>query len=185
MKDRDIVDCFWERSETALAETQKKYGNYCYAIAFRILNSVPDAEECTNDTYVAAWNAMPPHRPTNLSTFLGKLARNLALNRYIHDHAKKRPHHLDSIFEELEAVLPSGDGEDPVADKVILKCLINRFLSGLPKQTRMLFVRRYWYLDSIDEMATKFGMTETNVKVTLFRTRNKLKDFLEKEDISL
>ena len=185
MEDREIVDRFWERSETALTETKAKYGGYCYAIAFRILNSAPDAEECTNEAYYAAWNAISPHRPTRLSIFLGKLTRNLALNGYLHDHAQKRNHQLDSIFEELEAVLPSGDGEDPVADKVILKCLINRFLSGLPKQTRMLFVRRYWYLDTIDELAEEFGKTETNIKVTLFRTRNKLKSFLEKEEIFL
>ncbi len=184
MDDAKIVDLYWERSETAIVETQNKYGKYCHRIAYNILHSDYDAEECVNDTYAKAWNAMPPARPSRLSTFLGKLTRNIALNRYAHDHAQKRNAHMDLVLEEVEEFLPHDEGI-PLSDEITLRDAINEFVARLPKQTRMVFVRRYWYLDSIQVIARDFGMSESNVKVTLLRTRNKFRAHLERKGIIL
>lgn len=184
MDDRMIVDLYWERSETAISETEKKYGKYCHTIAYRILHSKEDAEECVNDTYSAAWEAMPPHKPNRLSTFLGKLTRNIALNRYLHDHAEKRFAPTELILHEVEEILPDPASED-TADEITLKDAINGFLASLPQQTRIIFVRRYWYLSRVKEIARDLGLTESNVKVILLRTRNQFKAYLKKEGIEL
>ena len=184
MEDKMIVDLYWERSEAAIAETEKKYGKYCHTVASRILQSEEDAAECVNDTYLAAWNAMPPHKPQKLSTFLGKLTRNLALNRYFHDHAEKRFAPTELILHELEEILPDPASED-VADELALKDAINGFLATLPWQTRVIFVRRYWHLSDIKEIARDLGLTAGNVKVILHRTRLQFKAYLEKEGIEL
>lgn len=184
MDDEKIVELFWERSETAILETQNKYGNYCHRIAYNILHSDYDAEECVNDTYAKAWNAIPPARPNRLSTFLGKLTRNIALNRYAHDHAQKRNTHMDLVLSEVEEFLPATEGL-PLSDEITLRDAINEFVAGLAKRTRMVFVRRYWYLDSIRDIARDLGMTESGVKVTLLRTRNKFRVHLERKGIIL
>lgn len=161
MEDKQIVDLYFARAEAAISETQKKYGRYCHYIAYNILYSDQDAEECVNDTYIKAWNAMPPHRPTQLSAFLGKITRNTALDRYAYMKAQKR----------------SGE--------VALKEAVNGFLRSLPAQTRVVFVRRYWYMSPVKEIARDYGMTVSNVKVTLLRTRNKFREYLEKEGIEV
>ena len=160
MEDKEIVQLYLDRSERAIDETQKKYGKYCSRIATNILASKEDADECVNDTYVRTWNAIPPHVPQRLQTFLGKITRNLALDRYA-----KNP-------------------ESPTED-ILLKDALNTFLAKLPKHTRILFLRRYWYLCSVKEIASSMNLTESNVKVTLYRTRLQLKEFLEKEGIEL
>jgi RNA polymerase sigma-70 factor (ECF subfamily) len=179
-----IVDLFWERSEAAIAETEKKYGKYCHTIAHRILHSEEDAAECVNDTYLAAWNAMPPHKPEKLSTFLGKLTRNLALNRYFHNHAEKRFAPTELILHEVEEILPDPSS-DETADEIALKDAINGFLASLPQQTRIIFVRRYWYMSEVKEIAGDLGLTVGNVKVILHRTRKQFKEYLEKEGINV
>lgn len=183
MEDQIIVNLYWERSENAISETQQKYGRYCHSIAYHILYSHPDAEECVNDTYVHAWNAMPPHKPNRLSTFLGKLTRNIALNRYLHNHAKKRTANVEFTLDEVGEFLPSEDASSSMVEGIVLRDLLDRFLEALPEQTRVLFVRRYWYLSTIREIALEYRLSESNVKVTLMRTRNKLKAYLEKEGI--
>lgn len=177
-----IVDLYWERSEAAISETQKKYGRYCTYIAYNILHSHEDAEECVNDTYVGAWNSMPPHRPERLSTFLGKITRNIALNRCIKSGAKKRSACAEVILSEVEEFTPDPEGGEAL-DKIVLRDALDAFLSSLPRQTRIIFVRRYWYMCSVSDIAKDLGLSESNVKVILLRTRNKLKQHLEKEGI--
>jgi RNA polymerase sigma-70 factor (ECF subfamily) len=184
MQDCNIVDLYWQRDEQAIKETAEKYGSYCYHIAYNILYSDLDAEECVNDTYVKAWESMPPHKPEKLSTYLGKLTRNIAINRYVHDRAQKRNAETDLVFDELSYLIPDGQTSN-LPDEVALKDAINRFVGALPYQTRVVFVRRYWYVSPIADIAKDYGLSQGQVKVMLFRTRKKFKAFLEKEGISL
>ena len=185
MDDQTIVALYWERSESALEETQKKYGKYCHSIAYNILHSREDAEECVNDTYVKAWDSIPPHKPERLSTFLGKLTRNISLNRYVRDHAKKRWNGTDLILEEVEEFIPAPASESSLSDEIALRDAINGFLESLSPDTRVLFVRRYWYMSPIKEIARDAGLSENNVKVTLHRLRQSFKAHLEKEGITV
>ena len=185
MEDTRIVDLFWERSEQAIAESEKKYGRYCHYIAKNILHSDADADECVNDAYVKAWESIPPARPQRLSAYLGKIVRNIALNRYVHDHAQKRAAHTEAILAEMGDCVPDATPTDALSDELVLRDAINSFLGGLPEKTRRAFVRRYWYLSAVREIAEDLGWSESRVKVTLLRTRNKLKAHLEKEGIVL
>ena len=185
MEDNKIVDLYWERSEAAVLETQRKYGRYCHYIAYNILYSDEDAEECVNDTYIKAWNAMPPHKPERLSAFLGKITRNTALDHYSYLSAKKRSGNTALVLDELAECIPDPKSETSLSDEIALKNAINGFLESLPKQTRIIFMRRYWYLSPIKEIAHDYSLTESSVKVTLHRTRNKFKEYLEKEGILL
>ena len=185
MEDGKIVELYWERNETAIAETEKKYGKYCHSIAYNVIRSDEDAEECVNDTYHAAWEAIPPHKPSLLSTFLGKLTRNIALNRYYRDHAQKRSPHTELILHEVEEFLPSSDSDREMTDEILLKDAINRFLASLSQRTRIIFVRRYWYMCSVKEIANNLAMSEGNVKTLLHRTRVQFKAYLEKEGIEI
>lgn len=164
MDDKQILDLYWERSEAAISETSKKYGKYCRYIAFNILHNDEDSEECVNDTYLRAWNSIPPNRPSVLKTFLGKITRNLSLDRYELLNAKKR-----------------NGGQMPL----VFEDILNRFLSSLSLEQRKIFMRRYWYLSPIKEIATEYGMSESKIKMSLFRSRNELKKLLEKEGISV
>ena len=184
MEDEKIIALYWERSETAILETQNKYGAYCHRIAYNILGDQYDAEECVNDTYANAWNAMPPAKPNRLSTFLGKITRHLALNRYHYQKAQKRNHQMDIILEEVEELLPANDGL-PLADEITLRDAINGFVSGLETETRIIFVKRYWYLTPIAQIAKEMDLGESKVKVTLLRTRQKFKSYLEERGINL
>ena len=182
MLDEQIVTLYLQRDEAAIKETANKYQNYCYRIAFDILHSEQDAEECVNDVYIRAWESIPPHSPERLSTYLGKLTRNIAVNRYLHDHAKKRNGMADVVFDEVANLIPDI-GEGRMVDEVLLKECLNRFLSFLPQQTRIVFVRRYWYIHDVKCIAAAMGLSESNVKVMLLRTRKKLKAFLKKEGV--
>lgn len=184
MDDKNIVELFWARSEDALRETQSKYGKYCTAIAHNVLDSHEDAEECVNDAYLRLWNAIPPAKPSSLKAFLGKIVRNLALDRYNASKAAKRFNSsVELALYELEECLPSTDA--PLADEYALRAAINGFLAELPAKTRIIFMRRYWYLCSVKEIAESMRMSESNVKVTLLRTRQKFKEYLEKEGIGI
>ena len=184
VEDERIVDLYFERSETAISETEQKYGRYCHYIAYNILSSDLDAEECVNDTYLRAWESIPPQRPKLLKSFLGKITRNLALDRYDHDHAQKRGGGVDTALEEIAECVPEGDGRE-MSDEIALREAINRFIESLPKQTRIIFIRRYWYLCHIDNIARDLGLSVSNVKVILMRTRKKFKTHLEKEGICI
>lgn len=182
MEDREIVALYWARSERAIAETQKKYGGYLMSIALRILPSREDAEECVSDGYHGAWNAMPPHRPAALSAFLGKLVRRSAIDRFRRGRAEKRGGgELPLALEELEeCVSGSGSVEDEVQRKE-LEQLLDRFLDALPVTERRVFLRRYWYLDSVQSIARQFGFSRSKTASMLHRTRAKLRALLEKE----
>ena len=184
MDDKEIVALYWERSETAIEETEKKYGRYCHYIARNILYSDQDAEECVNDTYQKAWETMPPKKPELLSAYLGKLTRHIAINRYIHDHADKRSPGMQMILDEAEEFIPDPVDSD-ISDEIHLRDAINSFVASLTQEVRVVFVRRYWYMSSVKDIAADYGMTESNVKVMLMRTRNKFKDYLEREGITI
>lgn len=183
MDDERIVELFWQRSETAIAETQSKYGKYCHYIAYNILSDNSDAEECVNDTYLKAWEAIPPHKPTKLSTFLGKITRHLALNRReVQTAAKRGAGAVPIALDELAECIADTEAGDPT-DEIALRGALNRFLRALPEETVIVFLQRYWYFASVKEIAANRGMSESNVKVILHRARGKLKTFLEKEGI--
>lgn len=176
MDDKQIVDLYWERSETAISETSKKYGKYCRYIAFNILRNDEDSEECVNDTYLRAWNSIPPNRPSVLKTFLGKITRNLSLDRYELLNAKKRNDgQMPLIFDEIQECIPSLDSTENIVEEIALTDILNRFLSSLSLEQRKIFMRRYWYLSPIKEIATEYGMSESKIKMSLFRSRNELK----------
>lgn len=183
MDDRQIIDLFYERSEAAISEAAKKYGNYCYAIAYRILYDEQDSEECVNDTYLRAWEAIPPHCPERLAVFLGKITRNLALNRYAYYTREKRGcGKMELVLEELQGCIPALQSTEQIMEEKLLVECLNRFLYDLPKEKRILFIKRYWYLQSIQEIAKDERMSESKVKMTLLRVRKQLKKVLEKEE---
>ncbi len=184
MEDSRIVELFWQRNEAAIAEADRKYGRYCHSIASNILQSGEDAEEVVNDTYIGAWNAMPPHRPARLSTFLGKITRQLSLKRLREQNAQKRGGgEITLALSELEECIPSAQSIDEQMDAKALAEVINRFLATLNDDERRVFVRRYWYFDSIGSIAERFGFSQSKVKSMLKRTRDKLLLWLRKEDI--
>lgn len=185
MEDSKIIALYWDRSENAISETANKYGRYCHYIAHAILQNEEDAAECVNDAYLRAWNAIPPRSPNDLRTFLGKITRNLALNRWECRTAEKRgAGQLPQALEELHECIPSNDSAEQIIDKIVLQDLLNRFLGSLKPDTRKIFVRRYWYFSSVKEIAAEYGMTESKVTVTLCRTRQRLARMLEKEGIT-
>ena len=184
MDDRQIIALFNERSETALSETAKKYGRYCRTVAYNILRNEEDSEECVNDTWLRAWDAIPPQCPERLSVFLGKITRNLALNRYKHKNREKRGGGQTLlVLEELAECVPGAESTEEAAGEALLVDVLNRYLEGLPAEKRKIFMRRYWYMSSVKEIAEEFGLSESKVKMTLLRLRNKLKQTLEKEGI--
>ena len=184
MEDSQIVDLYWQRSADAITESTAKYDGYCHAIALRILGSRLDAEECVNDTWIGAWNAMPGHRPACLSAFLGKLTRRAACNRLEALRAEKRGGgELPLVLEELADCVPAA--ADPARDveEAELAREVNRFLRCLPEQACSVFLRRYWYAEPLADIAARYGISEGAVKASLFRTRQKLRDYLEKEGL--
>lgn len=180
MEDSKIVQLYWDRSKEAIPVTAEKYGRYCSSIARNILGNWEDAEECVNDTYLSAWNSMPPHRPGVLSTFLGKITRNLSINRYKYRHTQKRGNgEIELVLEELRDLVSGRDDIEQEVEAKELQKEIDAFLEGLSKQKRGLFVRRYWYMDSIPELAKYFHMSPNYVSVTLNRIRKQMKTYLE------
>ena len=186
MEDKEIIDLYWQRSEGAIAASDAKYGNYCHAIAYNILHNHEDSDESVNDTYLGAWNSMPPHRPQLLSTYLGKITRNLSLKKLRNRLTQKRGGGESTIaLEELEECIPSqASTEDVILEQELAK-IIDAFLRTLPDTERRLFLCRYWYFDSISDISKRFGYGNSKVKMTLLRTREKLRTYLEKEDIHL
>ncbi|MBR4289483.1 MAG: RNA polymerase sigma factor [Oscillospiraceae bacterium] len=186
MDDKQIIDLYWVRSERAIAETDRKYGKFCHRIAFHILANPQDSEECVSDTFLKAWSAIPPKRPVKLSTFLGKITRNLALNRYEKHTAQKRGGgEVPVALDELAECIPDPNSVERMVDNRILADKLNIFLESLPAEARKIFMRRYWEVCSVQEIAEIYGISESKVKVSLFRTRGKLRAFLEQEGITL
>jgi RNA polymerase sigma-70 factor (ECF subfamily) len=185
MQDNEIVDLYWARSENAITQTNVKYGSYCRKIAMNIVANNEDSEECVNDTYMSAWNSMPEERPDLLAPFLAAITRNHALDMYRKSHSQKRgAGHVPLALDELLEVAGGSSTEDEV-DLKILSGHINSFLAELSSENRKIFVRRYCYVDPLADIAAAYGMSESGVKSQLFRTRQKLKEFLEKEGYEL
>lgn len=179
MTDEGIVNLYWDRNEAAITETDLKYGRYCFSISYNILSNKEDSDECVNDTYNAAWNSMPPQRPVILSAFLGKIVRNISLNRYKEITAQKRGgNQMELILDELGEIASDMPGPDDRVIQTQLVKAINEFLAGLPAEKRIMFVRRYWYADDIGAIAKRMGMSANNVSVEIRRIRLKLRGYL-------
>lgn len=182
MEDSQIVGLYWKREERAIHETDLKYGSYCRSIARNILQNSADAEECVNDTYLDAWNAMPPNRPAILSTFLGKITRRIAIDRVRLHHAQKRGGGEAALaLEELEECVSGSDDVEQQLQRTELIAALQRFLDRLPETERRVFLLRYWYLDSIPAIADQCGFSQSKTASMLHRIRGKLRALLEKE----
>ena len=184
MEDKEIVNLYWQRSDLAISETNQKYGGYCHTIAFNICGVEEDAEECVNDTWFQAWNQMPSERPKMLSAFLGCITRNLAINTIKARNRLKRGGGQAALaLDELaECITGSGSPEQFLEEKELSEA-IGRFTAALPKTERTIFVLRYWYLAPIAEIADKLQCSQGKIKSSLFRTRKKLRDTLQKEGL--
>ena len=183
MQDGQIVELYFARKEEAIAATSAKYNSYCMQIAMNILHNREDSEECVNDTYLAAWNSIPPQRPEKLAAYLGRLTRNLSLNRYKSMNAARRGGgELALSLTELDECIADSSAEHNAEDT---GKLISEFLYTQQKETRQVFVRRYFYNDSIADIADRFGMSDSKVKSMLHRTRLALKAYLEEHDINI
>ena len=186
MEDSQIIDLYFARNETAISETDKKYGEYCRAIARNILSSGQDAEECVSDTWLRTWNTIPPKRPCVLRQFLAKITRNLAFDRYRADTAEKRGGGQQLLaLEELKECISSGADPADQAEMKALKSAIGAFLTGLSNRERGIFLRRYFYVEGYSHIAQRYGIRENNVRLILSRTRKKLSDYLRKEGFDL
>ena len=184
MEDGQILDLYWARSESAIAETAAKYGGYCYTIAIHILTNNEDAEESVNDTYLAAWNAIPPRRPKLLAPFLGRITRNLAIDRLRTRNRDKRGGGEAALaLEELEEVVGGSESPESAALQKELADSINRFLDQLPRTERRVFLLRYWYVEPIADIAEKTGFSPSKVTSMLHRIRGNLKKQLIKEEL--
>ena len=182
MKDSEIVELYWNRSENAISETKEKYGWYCTSIAYRMLSSIEDSEECVSDTYLQAWNSIPPNRPNNLKAYVGKITRNLALNR-LRANTTQRRGEVPLVFEELK--VPDVKTVEAEIDSRLLSEAITGFLRTLPPIKRRIFVLRYWYFEPISGISAKTGMKESRIKGDLYRMRKKLAAYLDKEGFRL
>lgn len=182
MEDDRIVDLYWQRSEDAISETASKYGKYLHSIAYRILSNIQDSEECVNDTYIAAWNAMPPHRPSLLSAFLGKITRRLSLDLWRKYSAQKRGGgEMDLVMDELSDCIADPVEVETLIEQQEMVRIIREFLDELPVTERRVFLRRYWYMDPTADIASDYGFTESKTSSMLHRTRRKLREKLESE----
>ena len=186
MDDDKIISLYWQRDEEAIAETQKKYGRFCYSIAYGLLKSKEDAEECENDTYLEAWNSIPPHEPRDyLYAFLARITRHVSLNRCRDRDRLKRRAFICELSAEMEQCLPDPDDETRRADDIALGEVINKFLGSLDEEKRNIFIRRYWFMDSVSDISARFGLSESKVKTTLFRCRERLRERLRKEGYTI
>ena len=184
MEDRDIIALYLERNQEAVTETEKKYGRYCYSIAYNILYNAEDAEECVNDALMNAWNSIPPHMPSILSTFLGKLTRYVSLKKWRYARTKKRGGGETALaYEELSECIPGGKAVEEELQEKELAEMIDDFLDGLPAVERRIFICRYWYFDDISTISRQFGFSRSKVKSMLYRIRKKLMARLEEEGV--
>ena len=184
MDDGKIIDLFFSRDESAIKETDRKYGGLCYTVANNILGSRADSEECVNDTYMGLWNAIPPERPANLKSYILKIVRNLAIKKLRYQTAGKRTKDLEVSLFELEDILAAG-GIPEDFDMKTLSSLLSDFLREISPDARNMFIRKYWFCDPIDKIAEMYGSSEGKVKSSLFRTREKLKKYLSEKGVEI
>lgn len=184
MDDSQIIRLFFDRDEHALEETGRKYGGLCFRIAGNILLNHEDVEECVNDVYLHLWNAIPPLSPTSLPAYICRVARNLALKRFESIHAEKRSPDMTVPLSEIESFLPDEQALSHTEQEE-LRSLLRLFLSGEPQEARNVFIRRYWFFDSVTDIAQQYSISESKVKSMLFRTRKRLRRYLEKEGFTV
>lgn len=186
MEDKDIVDLYWDRNEQAITETDEKYGPYLFKIAYNILANQEDSQESVNDTYFRAWNSMPPNRPNILSTYLGKITRNLSIDSYRGKHCKKRVHSEYTIsLSELQECISEGNSTEAAAEVHMLAEALNQYIRTLSPVARDVFVGRYYFMDSMKEIAAYHGMSIPKTKSILHRTRLGLKNYLRQEGFEI
>ncbi len=185
MEDGQIIELYWNRDQQAVRETDGKYGKLLHSIAWNLLHSREDSEECVNDTYLRAWEAIPPARPGAFRTWLGQITRNLSLDRWKSRRAEKRCGGAEVLLGELEDCLPAPAGRARTVEDGELAELLSAFLRGLSREGRVMFLRRYWYGESVAEVADFLGCGEGKVKSSLFRSRKALREYLEKEGIAV
>lgn len=186
MEDREIIALYMQRSEAAIVETEQKYGVYCTSIAQNILQNQQDSEECVSDTWLRTWNAIPPQTPNSLKLFVGRIVRNLSLDCYRAARVEKRGGgQVVLALSELAECVSSGATPETALEDQMLAEAISVFLWSQPKESRKMFVLRYWYLESVGEIALSLGYGQSKVKSSLHRTRKKLRQYLEQEGIAL
>ena len=186
MEDCDIIELYWQRDQGAIQETADKYGGYLWNITWNILRCHGDAEECVNDTYLRTWNAIPPARPSAFRAWLGRIARNLSLDRWKQLRTQKRGGDTTEILlGELDDCVPAPHGTEKALEDRETAALISAFLRGLSRENRVMFLRRYWYGQDLETIAAGLGCSQGKVKSALFRTRKALRAYLEKEGVSL
>ena len=183
MEDSKIIDLFFERSEEAIIELSSKYGKVFMKISMNILHDLQDAEECVNDSYLGVWNAIPPDRPNPLLSYVCRIVRNISINRYKYNNAAKRKGNYDVCLDELEFCLNSSGGIDDGIETETLSSYIDEFLDSLDEVNRMIFVRRFWFMDSYKDIAKASRLREGTVRVRIVRVKSDLKRFLEKKGV--
>lgn len=179
MDDRSIIELYFARDERAIDETRVSYGRLIYSVAMSILQSRPDSEECENDTYLRTWDSIPPNRPTYFSAYLTKITRNLAINT-LRDRGRHNVN-VELIFDEIEEAVPDTEGD--ITEDIELRDALDAFLSSLPTTRRQIFVKRYFYMKSLKDIAREMSISKASVKVVLWRTRKELRDYLESRGI--
>lgn len=186
MRDTEIIDLYFARDERALSESEKSFGSYCYSIAWHILYDKEDSDECVNDTWLKAWNNIPPTRPNKLAIFLGTITRNLSLDRWKSKQTLKRGSgEMDVVLDEIEECVPDKSSVEDMVETEELKELLNKFLHELPEKDCSIFLRRFWYVEEYAEIAKRYDLNINTVKSSVFRTRAKLREFLEKEGVTI
>ena len=186
MEDSAIIDLYWQRDQSAITETSVKYGGFLWSISWNVLRSHDDADECVNDTYLRTWNAIPPARPTAFRAWLGRIARNLSLDRWKQAKAQKRGgDNMEILLGELDACVPAPRGTEQALEDGEIAALISAFLRKLSGESRIIFLQRYWYGQDVADIAAQLGCGQGKVKSSLFRTRKALRAYLEREGVSL
>lgn len=185
MEDIDIINLYLKRDESAIAETSKKYGGLCLCIAKNVLTAAQDAEECVNDTYLTAWNSIPPHKPIKLGAWLGRVVRNIAINLWNKNHCQKRYSGMDAILSELEECIPSPKTVESELDGEELTRFIDDWLDSLEPSDKMTFVKRYWYGESVKSIGKELNINPARIADKMLRLRKNLKAKLEKEGYSI
>lgn len=184
MNDNEILDLYWSREEDAIRQTQQRYGEKLFALALHILDNREDAQECVNDTYLKVWNAIPPQRPTFFFAYLSKICRNQAFGKLDWNNAAKRKAEIVELTEQMQQCIPDTRAEISLEGEQ-LGTVLNGFLESIPQESRIIFMRRYYFFDSIEEIAERYGITQSKVKTRLYRTRAKLYDYLLQEGIAI
>lgn len=185
MEDQEIIGLYHQRNENAITQTEKKHGAFCRRLAIHILSNREDAEECVNDTWMAAWNRMPPDWPQSLRAYLGRITRNISISRFRFKHASKRFAGMELLLSELEECVPGGRPAEEKLEQQALSEIIARWLAGLEEEDRVLFVRRYWYGDTVKSLAFTHGMTANRMARRMQRLRQSLRAVLEEEGVDV